>query len=191
MRSRLRLLVGVLLVAIIGGGVFLLWRDAAARRAAENAAAAVEVLPDVSQRIQNFHRVKVENGRKVWEVQARDAQYKEGEGVVSVIDPVVALYLADGREVSLRGTSGTVLLEGKELKRVDVEGAIAVQLGDYALSTDRASYEADRDLVTAPGAVHITGGGLDIEGQHMEVEVNNQRMRLAEQVRVVLQPAAT
>jgi len=66
MRSRLRLLVGVLLVAAIGGGVWLLWRDAAARRAAEVAAVAIEVLPDVSQRIQDFHRVKVENGRKVW-----------------------------------------------------------------------------------------------------------------------------
>jgi LPS export ABC transporter protein LptC len=188
MRSRLRLLVGLVLVATVGGGFWLLWRDAAARRAADRAAAAVEVLPDVSQRIQDFHRVKVENGRKVWEVQARDAQYKEGEGVVSVIDPVVAVYLADGGEVSLRGTSGTVVLDGRELRRVDVEGAIAVRFGNYELRTDRASYEAAPDLVTAPGAVHITGDGLDIEGRHMEVEVGAQRLRLAEQVRVVLQP---
>ena len=111
MRSRLRLLVGVLLVAILGGGVWLLWRDAAARRAAERVAATVDVMPDVSQRIQHFHRVKVEDGRKVWEVEAREAQYREGEGVVMVLDPVVALYLADGREVSLRGTQGTVHLE--------------------------------------------------------------------------------
>jgi len=189
MRSRLRLLVGVLLVAAIGGGVWLLWRDAAARRAAEVAAVAIEVLPDVSQRIQDFHRVKVENGRKVWEVQAREAQYREGEGVVTVMDPVVALYLEDGREVSLRGTGGTVFLEGRELKRVDVEGAIAVQLGDYSLTTDRASYDAERDVVTAPGAVHIVGGGLDVQGLRMEVDVGAQRLRLAEQVRVVLEPA--
>lgn len=188
MRSRLRLLVGLVLVATIGGGFWLLWRDAAARRAAERAATAVEVLPDVSQRIQDFHRVKVENGRKVWEVQARDAQYKEGEGVVSVIDPIVAFYLDDGSEVSLRGTTGMVFLDGRELKRVDVEGAIAVRFGDYALSTDRASYEAATDTVTAPGAVRITGGGLDIQGLRMEVDVGAQRLRLAEQVRVVLQP---
>ena len=142
MRSRLRLLVGVVLVAAIGGGIWLLWRVAAARRAGERAAAAVDVLPDVSQRIQNFHRVKIQDGRKVWEVQARDAQYKEGEGVVSVIEPVVALYLADGREVSLRGTSGVVLLEGRELKRVDVEATA----GDV----HRASYEVATDLVVAP-----------------------------------------
>ena len=189
MRSRLRLLVGVLLVAILGGGVWLLWRDAAARRAAERVAATVDVMPDVSQRIQHFHRVKVEDGRKVWEVEAREAQYREGEGVVMVLDPVVALYLADGREVSLRGTRGTVYLDGRELKRVEVEGAIAVQLGDYSLTTDRATYEAARDLVIAPGLVHIRGGGLEAEGQGMEVEIGAQRLRLAEQVHMTLHPA--
>jgi LPS export ABC transporter protein LptC len=188
MRSRLRLLVGVLLVAILGGGVWLLWRDAAARRAADRAATTVDVLPNVSQRIQNFHRVKVEDGRKVWEVQAREAQYREGDGVVMVIEPVVALYLADGGEVSLRGTRGTVFLDGRELKRVDVEGAITVQLGDYALTTDRATYEAEHDLVIAPGTVRIRGGGLEAEGQRMEVEIGAQRMRFAEQVHMTLHP---
>jgi len=42
------------------------------------------VLPNVAQRIQNFHRVKVDNGRKVWEVSAREAQYLENEEVVVV-----------------------------------------------------------------------------------------------------------
>ncbi len=101
---------------------------------------------------------------------------------------MVALYLTDGREVSLRGTSGTVFLDGHELKRVEVEGAIEVQLGDYELSTDRASYEADRDLVIAPGTVHITGNGLDVRGQRMEVDIAQQRLRLVEQVRAVLHP---
>jgi LPS export ABC transporter protein LptC len=188
MRSRLRLLVGVLLVAILGGGAWLLWRDAAARRTAERVAATVDVMPDVSQRIQNFRRVKVEDGRKVWEVQAREAQYREDEGRVMVFEPVVALYLDDGGEVSLRGTQGTVVLDGRELRRVDVEGAITVQLGDYALTTDRATYEAERDLVIAPGTVRIRGAGFEAEGQRMEVEIGAQRLRFAEHVHMTLHP---
>ncbi len=39
------------------------------------------------------------------------------------------------------------------------------------------------------GRVHIVGGGLDMQGQRMEVDVAQQRLRLAEQVRVVLQPS--
>lgn len=188
MRARLRLLVVALLVAALGGGVWLLWRDIAARHAAEVAAPAVEILPGVNQRIQSFHRVKVVDGRKVWEVSAREAQYREDEGRVTVFDPVVALYLDEGGEVSLRGTSGTVFLDGRDLKRVEVEGAIAVQIGEYALTTDRATYEADRDLVVAPGKVQIRGGGLEAEGERMEVEVATQRLRLTDRVTMTLQP---
>ena len=188
MRSRLRLLVVALLVAAIGGGVWLLWRDAAARRAAELAAPPVDILPDVNQRIQSFHRVKVVDGRKVWEVSAREAQYREDEGRVTVLEPVVALYLEDGGEVSLRGTSGFVFLDGRELTRVEVEGAIAVQLGEYALTTDRATYEAERDLVIVPGKVRIRGGSIDAEGERMEVEVANQRLRMSDRVTMTLQP---
>lgn len=189
MRSRLRLLVGVLLVAILGGGVALLWRDAAARRDAERVAESVDVLPDVSQRIQHFHRVKIENGRKIWEIEAREAQYRESDGEVTVVEPAVALYLADGREVSLRGERGIVHLDGRELRGVDVEGAITVRLGEYELSTDRATYDRARDLVIAPGRVRISGGGLEAEGLSMEVEVGTQRLRLAEAVHMTLHPA--
>jgi LPS export ABC transporter protein LptC len=188
MRARLRLLVVALLVAALGGGGWLLWGEIAARRAADLVPPPADVMPDVAQRIQHFHRVKVVDGRKVWEVSAREAQYREDEGRLTVLEPVLALYLEDGGEVSLRGASGTVFLDGRELKRVEVEGAIAVQLGDYALTTERASYEMDRDLVIAPGRVQILGGGLEAEGDGMEVEVGAQRLRLTDEVRMTLWP---
>lgn len=188
MRSSLRLVIVAMVVAAIGGGAWLLWRGAAERRAAEQASLPVEVLPDVAQRIQEFSRVKVEDGRKVWEVSAREAQYREGEGTITVWDPVVGLYREDGEELSLRGSGGTVYLQGRDLVRVEVEGAIAVRLGEYALTTERASYDAATDLVTAPGEVRIEGGGIAAEGAQMEVEVGAQRLRLTGGVRMTLWP---
>lgn len=182
------MLIALVLVASLGAGVWLLARAAGDRRRAAASREILDVLPDVAQRIQNFHRVKVEDGRKVWEVSAAEAQYREGEGAVAVRQPSVTLYLRDGRQVSLRGANGTVFLEGKELRRVEVEGDIDVQLGEYALSTERAAYEADRDLVVAPGAVQIRGKGLDLHGEGMEVEVNAQHMRLMQNVQMTLWP---
>jgi len=188
MRARLRLAVALVLVAALGAGAWLLAREAAARRQAAATREIIDVLPDISQRIQDFHRVKIEDGRKVWEVSAAEAQYREGEGVVAVRQPMVAFFLRDGREISLRGATGTVFLDGKELRRIELEGAIDVQLGEYALSTERASYEADRDVVVAPGAVRIRGKGLDVQGERMEVEVGAQRLTLARRVQMTLWP---
>jgi LPS export ABC transporter protein LptC len=173
---------------MLGLGVWLLASEMARQRSAERGAEVVNILPGVAQRIQNFHRVKIEDGRKVWEVSAREARYREGDGTVRVEDPVVQLFFEDGREISLRGSSGVVFLDGRELRRIEVEGGIAVTVGDYVLSTEQATYEAERDVVVAPGAVHIQGGGLDLRGEQMEVEVATQRLRLAARVHMTLWP---
>jgi len=188
MRSRLRLLVALVLVGALGAGVWLFARQSATRRHEAATRELIDVLPDVSQRIQNFRRVKVADGRKVWEVSAAEAQYRDGEGLVAVRAPKVAFFLRDGREVSLGGDRGTVYLDGKELRRIELEGAIDVQLGAYALSTERASYEADRDVVLAPGAVRIRGEGLEVEGERMEVDIETQRLTLGHRVRMTLWP---
>lgn len=188
MRSRLRQLVALLLVAALGAGIWLFARQAATRRQQAASREIVDVLPNVSQRIQNFHRVKVEDGRKVWEVSAAEAQYREGEGVVTVREPHVAFYLRDGREVSLRGDHGTVHLDGRELVRIELAGAIDAQLGEYAVRTETATYEAARDVVVAPGAVHIRGAGLEVAGTRMEVAVAEQRLTLSAGVQVTLWP---
>lgn len=189
MRARLRLVIALVLVAALGAGGWLFARQAVERQREAVTREIVDVLPDVSQRIQHFKRVKVdEHGNKVWEVSADEAQYREGEGLVAVRAPMVAFYLRDGREVSLRGETGTVFLDGKELRRIELQGAIDVQLGEYSLSTDRASYEADRDVVLAPGVVHIRGDGVDVQGAGMEVQIGAQRLTLTQNVQMTLWP---
>src|SRR5260221_6922111 len=110
MRTRLRWLVVAVLVVVLATGAWLLRRGVVARRHADQTRTILEVLPNVAQRIQNFHRVKVENGRKVWEVSAREAQYLESEEVVVVDAPVVEVFLKDGRTVALRGAGGEGVL---------------------------------------------------------------------------------
>lgn len=188
MRTRLRWLGVALLVVVLAAGAWLLQRDFAARRRAEQTRVIVDVLPNVAQRIQNFHRVKVDNGRKVWEVSAREAQYLEGEEMVVVDAPVVSLFLQDGRTVALRGDGGRVFLKERELQRVEMQGNIDVQLGDYALHTDTASYEAERGVIVAPGPVRLTGSGFEVQGERMEVNVAAQQLVVSERVQTMLWP---
>jgi len=188
MRTRIRWLVVALLALVLAGGAWLLQRDFADRQRAEQTKLLVDVLPNVAQRIQNFHRVKVDNGRKVWEVSAREAQYLDTEEVVVVEAPVVEVYLQDGRTVALKGDGGKVYLKDKELQRVELQGAIDVSLGDYVLHTETARYEADRSTIVAPGVVRITGSGFELQGEHMEVDVTAQQLALSQRVKTTLWP---
>jgi LPS export ABC transporter protein LptC len=177
-----------LLVCALGFGTWLLARDYQARRRADLKRIAVDLMPNVAQRIQNFHRVKVDNGRKVWEVSAREAQYVEGEEVVIVVEPVVDVFLRDSRTVGLRGKGGKIYLKGRELQNVELDGDIDVQFGEYRLQTDHARYDSDRETIVAPGSVHITGDGFEINGERMEVDVAAQHLTLTDSVKMTLWP---
>ena len=73
-RTRLRAGLLVVVAAALGGIGYLATRNVVARRARTLDDLGKDFLPQVAQRIQNFRRVKMENGRTVWEVTAKDAQ---------------------------------------------------------------------------------------------------------------------
>jgi LPS export ABC transporter protein LptC len=188
MRTRLRWLGVALLVVVLAAGAWLLKGDFDARRRAEQTRTVMEVLPNVAQRIQNFHRVKVDNGRKVWEVSAREAQYLENEEVVVVDAPVLEVFFKDGRTVSLRGHAGKVFLKDRELRRVELEGEIEMGLDEYSLHTDTVNYDAESGVITAPGQVRIAGTDFELTGERMQVNVADQQLALSARVKTTLWP---
>lgn len=193
MSPRVRqLVVALVVLSVLGlvGGVAAT-RMTRTRLEQELARQAVDLLPDVAQRIQNFHRMKVDKGRKVWEVAAREARYHADENMVVVTEPSVAFFFEDGRSVALTGREGRVRLDGHELDHVDLEGEIQIQFGDYSMRTDSARYDREGDIIVAPGHVSITGRELDLQGEQLELDLSTQRMRLHDNVRVVVRPAPT
>ncbi len=188
MRSRVRLLVVASILILLAVGAALVGRSLWQQRKSDLARVALDMLPGVAQRIRDFHRVKVDNGRKIWEVAAKEARYLEDEQLVMVEQPLVSVFLRDGRVVALSGETGKVFLGGRDLKAVEISGEIDVRLGDYTLRGDFARYDRDRDLITMPGDVEITGDGFELHGKQMAIDVKAQHLKLAQDVRMTLEP---
>jgi LPS export ABC transporter protein LptC len=188
MRARLRIIVFVALFVLLGGMAVLVRSTLRTNAEFELAQRALELVPDAAQRIKNFHRVQVRDGRKEWEIAAEEARYFESEERVVVRRPMVRLYLDDGRSVAVTGEEGVVTLDGRELRGVEVGGASEVTLADYVVRTQSAHYDRARDLITADGGVEISGADLDARGTGMQVEVGAQRFRLLDDVQMVIKP---
>jgi lipopolysaccharide export system protein LptC len=86
----------------------------------------------------------------------------------------------------LSGAEGRLQLAGQELETVTVQGEVRLTLDDLEFRTAEASYERERDLISAPGAVTITGKALDVQADGMEVLVTPQQVRLLAPVQTVL-----
>lgn len=185
------MLLGVVMVAAVGAVGIQLARSQWAQHLRSLRTRELDFLPQVAQRIQNFRRVKMDGDRKVWEVAAREAQYFEEEKQVVVDDPEVRFFVKDEQgAVSVKGKQGKILLDGREMDRVDLEGAIQLRFRDYLVQTERAFYQRADDTVVSPGAVVVTGDGVSLSGDRMTVEMESQRVRVEGKVRTVLERAA-
>ncbi len=178
-----------MVVLLLAGVGFLVGRSLWQQHKREIAQKGLEFLPGVSQHIHDFHRVKVQDGRKVWEVSAQDAQYFQEDNLVVVRAAVLDLYLRDGRTVGLKGDEARIILDGRDLTRVELSGDIEVTASDYVGRTERATYDHARDVISAPGPVQISGRALQLRGDHMEVQVASERVRLSDHVSMQVEPA--
>jgi LPS export ABC transporter protein LptC len=189
-RRRLRraLLIGVL--TALGGIAYLVSSSVSSRL--DPVRLGAQLLPQVAQRIQNFRRVKVKDGRTVWEITADDAQYFEDENQIIVHGPRLTFYLRDGeRPCRVAATEGRLSLDGREITSVTLGGGVSVELDDLVLETADATYERDTDLITAPGAVTVRSRSLEVRGQGMEISVGPQQLRLLGHVHTTVRSDAT
>jgi LPS export ABC transporter protein LptC len=188
-RRGLRLSISALVVVLLGGIGWLIGRSLWQQHQRDLSQKGLEFLPGVSQHIRDFHRVKVRDGRKVWEVSARDAQYFQEANLIMVRSAVMELYMRDGRKIGLKGDEARIVLDGREVKRVELNGSIEVTAADYLVRTDRAIYDHTRDVIATPGPVEISGRALQLRGDRMEVQVETERVKLYHNVSMRLEPA--
>jgi len=192
-RSRLRAgLLVVVAMALTGIG-YRVWRNVAERTPRSLGELGVELIPEVAQHMQNFHRIKVKNGHMEWEIKADDAQYYQKQNEIVVRVPEVTIYTEEGvQRAWLTGKEAHLGLvdDGKEVGSMELRGDVILWLDDLELRTDTATYDRDRDLITAPGAVVITGRTMNVNADGMEVDVTPQHIRLLENVHTLLKPNA-
>lgn len=148
---------------------------------------AADVVPEAEQRMQNFRRAKIRDGKKVWEIAARQARYSQEHGDIVVEGPEVSLYLKDGEVVALRCREGRVRLDNdEEVMRLELAGEIEVRLNGFVITTDSAVYESEQNTISSPGTVRVVGNGVEVEGQGYSVDVAEKRLSLAANVRTTV-----
>lgn len=144
--------------------------------------------PDVTeetmvQRMTEFRRVKMQDGKKVWEIVARQARYFADTNAVVIDTPEVSLYFSDGEAVALRCQEGTVHLNGEsDLLHIDLRGNLEIQMGAVSLKTDQATYDRQKNTISSDGVIYVVGQGFTLEGKGYTVAVDTKQLTLKAEV---------
>jgi LPS export ABC transporter protein LptC len=161
-------------------------------RATDSGAAFAE-LEETGTRVhlQDFHRVEVKEGRPVWEVKAKDAQYFAQEGVTHINDSAVVVYRPDRSAVRINAASAKLYMSEESIERAELEGNVVVNLGEsVTVTTDMAVYQARTRKIVAPGRVSIDGKGYEVTGERLSLDLDSQLGTLSERVTSRFAPKA-
>ena len=181
-RHQIRFMLGVTVLGLIVGLGYLssqVGKDPETVQLLDELSLQVDTQEALVQRMTEFRRVKMQDGKKVWEIVARQARYFADKNEVVIDTPEISLYFSDGEAVALRCQEGTLHLDGNsDLLHVELRGELKIQMGDIALQTDQATYDRQKNTISSDGIIHIVGRGFRAEGKGYTVAVDTKQLIL-------------
>ena len=153
-----------------------------------NPLTALDYLPESTLRIKDFHRSKIEDGRKVWELFGEEARYYKEQKEAVIKKPKFFYYDKEGEVAESQGEEARMYLNDKELERMELRGDIEVSFQGYVLKSEEANYLPAKDQIVLPSHTTVVGEGIAVEGSRMEIELEEKKIRLIQAVKTKIEP---
>ena len=148
----------------------------------------LDYVPESALRLKEFRRIKIEGGRKVWELTGKEAVYLKAEKEAIIKKPRLVFFHENGETMELSGNEGHLFLNDGGMERIELQGTVEVIFQGYSLQTDELHYLQGDDRVVSPGKVTVKGQGLELEGVGMELSLQDEKIRLLDRVRTKIRP---
>jgi len=150
--------------------------------------AVLDSLPDAALRIKDFHRAKIENGRKVWELFGDEANYLKDKKEALIKRPRFLYYDKKDEAAETSAETAHIFLNEKELERLELKGGVRVSMKGYVLTSESADYLPAKEQILLPTRTQVVGEGISIEGASMEVELEGKKIRMVRDVKTKIEP---
>jgi LPS export ABC transporter protein LptC len=154
----------------------------------KNPLKALEYLPESALHMRDFRRSKIEDGRKVWEIVGDEANYYKDEKQAVIKNPRFFYYDKKGNTAETTGKVAKMFFNEKELEQLQLEGNIEVNYQGYTLKSEQAIYLPEEKRIILPGRSTVVSEGMAVEGSRMEVELEDKKVRLLQNVKTKINP---
>ena len=158
------------------------------REIQKNPLKALDYLPEAALKMKDFHRAKIEDGRKIWEIFGDEASYLKDQKQAIITKPRFYYYDKKGETAETTGEMARIYLNENELEKMELQGAIQVTYQGYILKSEEAIYLPGKQRIILPTQTTIISNGFELHGSSMEVELEENKMRMVRDVKTKLEP---
>jgi LPS export ABC transporter protein LptC len=191
MRKRRRFFLLIAILLALGGVAYKVGESIWAmklREVKKNPLMALDYLPESALHMRDFHRAKIENGRKVWELYGEEANYYKDQKQAVIKKPRFYYYDKKGQVAETTGEEARIFINETELEKMQLAGGIEVSYQGYILKSAEAIYLPAQQQIVLPSRAVIIGEGIEMEGSSMELQLEEKTMRLLQNVKSRFEP---
>lgn len=145
-----------------------------------------EGLPQLLQRIRDFHRVVTRKGEKILEISAKEASYFRDRSAVEIREPHL-VFFHGGEEVgSIDAEKGWVVIEETDLVSADLEGNVRLTLTKFSISAEAMRYDRREHKISARGQAEVRAPELELRGRDLLFDLRSHRLTVGSRVEMKL-----
>jgi LPS export ABC transporter protein LptC len=149
-----------------------------------------DALPELLQRIRDFHRVVTRKGEKILEISASEASYFRDSNAVEIKAPRLVFFHQGERVGSIEADRGWIVIEDTELRSADLEGSVRLVLTKFAISADAMRYDRQGERIQARGLTEVKAPDLELRGRDMLFDLRAHQLTVQSGVSMQLKRSA-
>ena len=188
-----RFYVRIIFIAAIAAGVTLIFLNTAPRVALDKvldiSRLQPEHLPELLQRIRDFHRIVTRDGKKLLEVSAKEASYFRDEKAVEILEPKLLFYHEGVRVGAISGGRGYLLMDGNEIESVEMSGTVEFQLSQFIVRAETIEYQRAANRIITLGKTEVSSPEIQLRGHDLTFNLAAKTLTVDANVDMMLRPA--
>ena len=143
-----------------------------------------EALPELLQRLRDFHRVVTRDGQKVLEISAKEASYFRDSSAVEIVAPRVAFFDKGEQVGEISGGTGSMIVSDGDLLSVEVTGGVRLSFVQFEITTENVFYNREAGMVIIHGPATLKSDQFALSGAGMTLDLGGQVLKIPESVRM-------
>lgn len=185
-----RLPLRIIFVLALTGGMALVFLNTAPRvdldKILDISRLQAEHLPELLQRIRDFHRIVTRDGEKLLEVSAKEASYFRDEKAIEILEPKL-LFFDEGVQVgAISGGRGFLVMDGNEVESIELSGAVVFQLSQFTVRAEAIEYTREGDRVITRGTTQVTSPEIELKGRDLTFSLTAKTLAVDADVDMML-----
>jgi LPS export ABC transporter protein LptC len=189
-----RLYVRIVFIAAIASGIALIFLNTSPQvdlnKVLDISRLQPEHLPELLQRIRDFHRIVTRDGKKLLEVSAKEASYFRNEKAIEILEPKLVFYDEGRRVGAITGGRGYLLMDGNKVESVELSGQAEFQLMQFVVKAESIEYHKATDQVVTSGPTEVTSDEIELKGHNLTFDLSARTLNVNADVDMMLRPAS-